>query len=338
MDHYQEIFKKTFERHIPFTVHWELTGRCNLNCIHCYMIRDSDREELSRDEIGGILDQLAREGCLYLVLSGGEPLMRGDFFEIAHAARNKGFALRLFTNGTLITPEIADKIYDLQPLSVEISIYGMDPSIHDEITAIPESYNKTISALRKLNDRGLRTIIKSPIMKQNRKEFRMLKRFAEELGAGFVYDLIIVTRDDGSKAPLNYRLSDRDLTEFLISEADPEMWKPGKVTIDQDDPSCCAGFNTLCISPHGDVYPCVAIKRSAGNLREESLLRILSSENLSKIRSIRFSGLKGCPECQLLPYCNRCMGMALVEDSDIKGPSTAACTMARARRDIIRDA
>ena len=120
-DRYEAIVRKTLDKCIPFKVDWEITYRCNLRCSHCYQTGASGEKELTTEEIYSALDELADLGCLYLTFTGGEILLREDLFDIAKYARKKEFAIRLFTNGTLIDEKVADKIKNLSPLSVEIS-------------------------------------------------------------------------------------------------------------------------------------------------------------------------------------------------------------------------
>ena len=103
IDEYNRIVKKTMDRNIPLIAHWELTYRCNMTCAHCYCVQDESKKELSFSEARFVIDALADMGSLYLTFSGGEILVRDDFFFFSHYAREKGFALRLLTNGTLIT-------------------------------------------------------------------------------------------------------------------------------------------------------------------------------------------------------------------------------------------
>ena len=116
LDPYDLLVKKTMDKFIPFKLDWELTYRCNLKCAHCYQTGLSYGEELSTKKIYSILDELASLGCLYITFTGGEILLRKDFLDIAQYARKKNFALRLFTNGTLIDPGTADKIKDFAPV------------------------------------------------------------------------------------------------------------------------------------------------------------------------------------------------------------------------------
>ena len=184
LDYYQKIVKKTVDENIPFTVHFDLTYKCNLKCVHCYVTEEKEKKELSTEEVKSIIDQLREANTLYLTFSGGEIFTRKDFFEIASYAREKGFALRLLTNGTLITPKIADKIEKLNPISVRMSLYATDPAVHDAITRSKGSQRKTIKALMLLKERGVKVAINSVLMKENVGEFKRLKTFAQKMDSG----------------------------------------------------------------------------------------------------------------------------------------------------------
>ena len=327
-DYYKEIVNKTWKRKIPFTVHWELTNRCNLKCVHCYIVPQKSKKELSKNEIKSILDQLADVGALYLIFSGGEIFLRKDFFDISHYARKKGFALRLLTNGTLITSEIADEIKNIQPLSVEISLYGIDKNVHENITKVPGSYEKTIQAIKFLKEKKIKTVIKCPLMKQNITEFEKLKVFAEKLKIGFVYDIVIVPKDNGSFSPLRYRLTKKQLERFLARNFKFSSKRIKKFK--KDEPLCSAGINTVCISSYGDVFPCVGLKKICpGNLRKKSFEQLWNSSVFEKFREITSSDLYKCKSCKLFSYCDRCSGLSLLEDGDLLGCSKVARNIAK---------
>jgi radical SAM protein with 4Fe4S-binding SPASM domain len=331
---YARIVKKTMDRLIPFTVHWELTYRCNLRCPHCYIVPQKSRRELSFQQISRILDLLKENGTLFVIFSGGEILTRRDFFDIACYAREKGFALRLLTNGTLIDALIADRIKDLHPLSVEISLYGSSPSTHDRITGCPGSFERSLKALRLLRERSIRTVTKSLMMKQNAGEFQSIKQLAMELGSQFLYDAVIIPRVDGSMEPCRNRLNGEELYRLLYPEVQE---KKADGDFQDYDLSCTAGLNGLSISPYGDVYPCMAFKESGGNLTVNSLFEIQHSPIFSKIRSITLSDLPECKKCTLVPYCNRCPALAWLETGDLFGPSYGDCVMARVIKSIVVD-
>ncbi len=115
----ERLHQKAASLHIPVSGSLEVTQRCNLRCMHCYIPlskRKGPRKvELSISEIQHILDEIKEAGCLWLLLTGGEPLLRTDFLDIYKFAKHKGFLLTLFTNGTLLTPRIADVLCEWRP-------------------------------------------------------------------------------------------------------------------------------------------------------------------------------------------------------------------------------
>ncbi len=144
---------------LPVSASLEVTFRCNLRCAHCYQEHTSPARlaagELSLAEIQDILDQAAAEGCLWLLLTGGEPFMRSDFLDIYAYAKRKGFVVTLFTNGTLITDRVADFLADLPPLGIEISLYGATQETYERVTGIPGSHARCIEGIERLLSRRL---------------------------------------------------------------------------------------------------------------------------------------------------------------------------------------
>ncbi|MFZ5801219.1 MAG: radical SAM protein [Candidatus Omnitrophota bacterium] len=334
-DYYQEILNKTVDKNIPFKVFWELTYSCNLNCQHCYVRPYPKREELNQEEIKRALKQLYEMGALFITFSGGEVLTRPDFFAIASYARSLGLAVRILTNATLIDAGVTETILELHPLSVEISLYAMRPAIHDAITRHAGSFVKTVSAIKLLKEKGLEVVIKSPLMESNIAEFAALKDFASRLSCRWVFDLNIIPRQDGDSFPLRYRLGEERLREFFVSVGAGRYW--GKREIQDAEPVCDAGLNSLCVSPYGEVFPCVGARIKMGALRENSIKEIWQNRAFEEFcGQNRFSRLHECRQCHLLAYCRRCPGVAHLEDGDFRGRSTAACRITRLQYSLFK--
>ncbi len=319
--------------HTPVSVHFELTHRCNLRCLHCYL-SDDEGEELSSREVESVLDQLSEAGCLFLIFTGGEIFLRDDLLDILRAAEKRGFAFTLFTNGTLIDDRTADQIDLLSPLGVEISIYGEDAQTHDRVTGARGSFSRSVRAIRLLRERGIRVTLKCPLMKENLGEYMGVVSLAQSLGAGCRLDPIITPKNDGSTDPLSHRMGRRDLMGALhhlgLYPKAPRFIEP-----DGRELLCNAGVTNCCISPYGDVYPCIQLLISVGNLREESFQKIWGeSELLSELKGLKNSDLTACRTCSFSSYCNRCPGLALLEDGDLLGPCTASCQLAELREKL----
>jgi MoaA/NifB/PqqE/SkfB family radical SAM enzyme len=339
--HYDRLVRVASRTHTPFSVLFEVTHRCNLGCEHCYLTEGPvgrpkpARKELSLEEIRRILDDLAEAGCLFLTLSGGEVFMRRDFLEILAHARSQGFSVTVFTTGTLLTPETATALADLHPLSVEVSIYSARPEIHDRVTRIPGSHARSLRALRMLKERGVIILIKSPLMNLNSGEYRGLVALAEELGAGYGFDPILLPRRDGDLAPVRLSLGRAELRDFF---SDPvlarEYFQPVKCLPQPGEEICGTGRRTCLISPYGDLFPCGVHPIPAGNLREKSFREIWTGSPLLKdLRTKTVDDLRG--GAKATPGF-RCSALALIEHGDFLGPFRRGEEMAEIQAEATR--
>ena len=332
---YEAILNRTRKQHRLLSVHWELTYRCNERCTHCYLDVMSPGSqipgELSTDEAKRVIDELARLGALTLSFSGGEVFLRKDIFEISQYARKKGFAVRYFTNGILIKPSIADQIAAVKPVVVELSVYGADAATHDGITQVPGSFDLTMRAVRLLLERGVRCLIKSPVMKENIEQIEAMQQLASDLDIGFQYDLTIVPKHTGDLSPLKHRPTDDQLLTFLSKRITPDNWTVRE--LGDNFRFCSIGMNNLLVSPYGEIYTCIGARVSAGNVREKSLEEMWHESDVWEDTSaLTISALPVCSTCELRQFCIRCHGTAGFEDGDMLGCSSVAYREARLRR------
>jgi AdoMet-dependent heme synthase len=325
------LFRKSVERHIPLSVHIDLTMRCNERCIHCYRTIER-RPELTSDELKALLDDLARVGTLYLTFSGGEIFLRGDLFELIKHARRLHFDVRLKSNALLITPEKAARLRALGVRQVDISIYGADPAAHDWVTKVPGSLEKSLEGAALLRDAGVTVKLNCPLMKQNVGQYKEIRALAERLGVLCGFDPMITAKNDGDASPVPLRITRKDLTQVLQDPAlNPDLTKreacaPSSERADLGDIPCGASHNACYVSAYGDVMPCVAMPIACGNVREEPFAEIWHrSSEMMRVRSIRIRDLHTCSSCVASQFCTRCPGQALVETGDLYGPSPAHC-------------
>lgn len=266
--------------------------------------------------------------CLYLTLTGGDILTRPDIMTIIEEARQNGFAIRLLTNGCLLTTKIADILSKNNPLSLEFSLYAMTPSVHDAITGVSGSHIATVNAIKMCRKRGLNTAVKMMLLRNNVNEYDNVRDFANDIGARFVFDYMLTPSDNGTDLMKEHGLTEKQIYELALKLGSN---RPAPVSKPDPDASICgAGTNSLAISPTGDVFPCLAIRKSAGNLRTHTLDEIWHSPKLDKYRKMRQSDLKECATCPFYGWCSRCPGVALAETGDLSGCSTSALRAARA--------
>ncbi len=337
---YDRVVRTASRAHIPISVLYEVTHRCNLGCEHCYLTEGPagrprpTGEELSLEEISRILGELAEAGTLFVTLSGGEVFMRRDFLQIVAHARSRGLSVTVFTTGTLLTPETATALADLHVLSVEVSIYSARPEVHDRVTRIPGSHARSLRALRLLRERGVAILIKSPLMKLNSGEYHGIVALAEELGAGYGIDPLLVPRRDGDMAPVKLGLDREQMRAYF---SDPvlarEFFHPVACLPQPGEEICATGRRTCLISPYGDLFPCSVHPVPAGNLREKSFQEIWNGSSLLKdLRTRTVDDLRGGARKDIAGL--RCSALALIEDGDFLGPFRRGEELARIRDEV----
>jgi len=338
-----DLILRTVERHLPFSVHLDLTYRCNERCVHCYLDHE-DYGEMTTEEVKRVLDELAEAGTLFLTLSGGEIFLRQDFFELLEYARALHFDVSLKTNALLITPERARRLKELGVRKIQVSIYSADPEIHDGITMVPGSLRRSIEAMRLVKSLGLVATIACPLMKQNLTAYRSVLLLAEELDVPYVLDLTITPMMDGNHSTVNHRVKAQDLLPVLqdsklnpklrispvaSASSDSAVSSGMPLPAESDDLPCSAGHNTCYISPYGEVFPCVQLPVAAGNVRQKKFEDIwYRSPEMRRVEAIRESQLTHCGNCSIRVYCERCPGLALMEGGDLMGAYERACEMA----------
>ncbi len=292
-DRYTQIEKNSLKSYTPLKAMIELTYRCNFRCAMCYLVDFRSPGELSTEEVKDVLDQLAAMGCMVVTFTGGEPLLRKDFFEIAEYARKKRFAIRIFTNGTMIDRETADRLAEIGPLSTEVSVYGMSDATYKAVTrrSGEGECERVLGAIRMLRERGLPVQIKVPVVKQNYADLDAIHAFAEEVGAVFVANVNITPKDNGDMSPLEHGLDDEALEGYYRKYVGQ---KP-ELVIGADKLMCNTARNSMVISPLGDVFPCVQIKRSVGNVRNRPIAEIWRGHPLlDRLRGLRVRDYAAC--------------------------------------------
>ncbi|MEZ4401533.1 MAG: radical SAM protein [Kofleriaceae bacterium] len=330
------------------TVTFQVTDRCNYECVHCYQEHDAHDDELTFAEIDRILDEIAAMGVLFLTFMGGEFFMRRDADQILAAAHAKGFALKVLTTGHHITDKRADFLATLRPIQFDLSLYAGTKGKHEEITRMPGSWERTVAAARRLLARKMAVLLKAPVMETNVDDVAGMADLAREMGAEFTFDPKITAIETGDQAPVSLRMKAATLAKFYrTTMADnlertfvgPESMKySGEELRPLHHAPCRAGQQSVSIAPNGEVWPCNALPMPCGNLREQSFAEIWQgSSQLETVRGLRWATLAECNQCSLRPYCQRCHGMALVEHGEVAGPSLEACRHAVEIRDSLRD-
>jgi radical SAM protein with 4Fe4S-binding SPASM domain len=322
-EYLRKFNKKSAQLRIPLSGGLDLTHRCNLRCVHCYL-RDYSHnilhKEMSTKKILSVINEVTEAGCLYFLITGGEPLLRKDFPEIYRHAKNNGLLVTIFTNGTLITDEILELFSDLPPRVVEISLYGATASTYEKITKVSGSYEKCLDGIKRLLVNKINVGLKTILMTLNSHEFFDIENMAKELGVKFRFDAAIFPRFNGDKTTLSLRVSPEDAAEKDFSDKERvRKWKKyfdrSKEQVLSDKLyNCGAGITGFHIDPYGYLKPCIMINNITYNLLEGNFLTGWQ-DVISRIQDIKAGNLYSCNHCESRLLCDFCPAFLLLENS-----------------------
>ncbi|GBE54616.1 antilisterial bacteriocin subtilosin biosynthesis protein AlbA [archaeon BMS3Bbin15] len=330
----------------PRWIAWEISQRCNLNCVHCRADGTIDKEKGPSTEMAKkIIDDISSYARPVLVLSGGEPLLRKDIFELARYGNDKGLKIALATNGILVTPEICEKIIDSGIKIVSLSLDGATEEVHDDFRQQKGAFKSVIRAAKLFREHGIKFIINSSFTKRNQEDIPEVYRLAKELGATAWYMFMIVptgrgkeimeeliSREDYDKI-LNWHYDmEKEEKELLVRPTCAPMYyrifmqrsKEDEMKFERRNLSfstggskgCIAGQLIALINHRGEVYPCSYFNLSAGNIYEKSFKEIWEeSELFKKLRD--FGSYKGkCGACEYINVCGGCRARAYAITGD----------------------
>jgi radical SAM protein with 4Fe4S-binding SPASM domain len=335
---------------VPLQVSIEVTRRCPLECLHCYNNlpmddMDARRREMTKEEHFRVLDELVEMGCFWILYTGGEIFARKDFLEIYTYAKKKGFLITLFTNGTIMTEEIADYLKEWPPFAIEITLYGRTRETYEALTMIPGSYDRCLRGIKLLKERGLPLKLKTVATSINKHEVMAMRRFAEdELGLEFKMDGQINPRIDCSQSPLAVRLTPEELValDMAAPKAVGEYRKLAQRDLEnaasgaQSDTLyfCGGGVGGFAINAYGELGICVISQQETFSLRAAALREIWEG-SLAELRARKRTRLTKCTNCRIQSLCGMCPANGEMENGDRESPVEFLCHVAHLRAAVI---
>ena len=340
----------------PFlsSLDFELTERCNNNCIHCCINVPADdsearRRELSQAEIEDLLRQAAALGCLDVCFTGGEPLLRPEFGALYEFARRLGLRVRIFTNARLVTPELADLFARIPPLvSIETTVYGMSAATYDAVSRIPGSYAQFRRGVDLLLDRRVPLLLKFAYLPANRGDLDAFDAWARSMSAqrgtpsvSMFFDLRhrrdSETRNEEIRA---VRVSPEE--GLAVLTRDPERYR--KETADfcsrfmgpcGDRLFGCGAGQSGCVDAYGRYQPCLSLRAPEFNidLRRVPLRDALTRtrERLAATTARNPEYLERCAMCPLHGLCNQCPALSWAESGTLDTPVEYLCEVAHSQ-------
>ena len=322
----------------PFSAFIELTPRCNMNCIHCYLQDYHKNDEMSYEEIADILDILSEKGILFITFSGGEIFAREDFVKIYLYAKKKGFLIELFSNGLNITNEILLTLEKYPPMLLEISLYGACEETYKKVTGISNAYDRVISNCKKLNEAGIRISLKTPVLKETHLEIDQMRKIAEEMNVPFCVTYEIdVTIDNDSKTK-KHQLSVKDMLKYEFEDYEVYSEKLNSTNSDVDNIYtfdndsifiCNVAQSSFIIDFEGRMCPCMKFRHRGIKLDKNNFDRIW--KNFGEISKVKASKNYKCAKCKARYYCDICAAEREFIYGSLEAVNEADCRYAEAR-------
>ena len=336
------------ERHALRLVAWELTRACNLACRHCRAaaIDTPEPDELSRDECFALIDQIASFSSPTVILTGGEPLLRPDLFEIATRATERGLRVVAATNGTMLDEATARKLLDCGVRRISISVDGENAASHDALRAVPGAFEGALRGVEAAKAAGLPFQLNTTVTRENADELPEIHRLAVSLGAVAHHVFLLVPTGRAA----DYRGLELDAERYeAVLEWLADRYAAAEIEIratcaphfyrilrQRGVPTsargCLAGQAFCFISHTGEVQPCGYLDQSCGNVRRKPLGEIWASAPLFlRLRDHKAYGGK-CGVCEFLRVCGGCRARAFEATGDPLGPEPLCAYVPRSLR------
>jgi len=342
-----------------FAFDLELTARCNNNCRHCYINlptddKEAENKELSFKEIKRIADEAVSLGALWCLITGGEPLLRDDFFDIYLYLKKIGLLVSVFTNAVLITDAHINFFKKYPPRSIEVTVYGVTQETYERVTRKPGSFAGFMSGLNLLIENNIKVCFKAMALRSNVRELAQIAGFCRRITEDFFrFDPFLHLRFDRNpgrnREIKSERLSPAEIT--AIEKADAERFSALEKACDKlINPEsvhskcdhlfhCGTGQGSLTVSYDGIFRPC-------SSLWHPDCIYDLKKGNLSEawqkftprvrdMRSDRGDFLKKCRICPIINLCIWCPAHAYLESGELDKPVEYFCEVAHARADAL---
>lgn len=336
----RELLRRAGEQRQPANAVFELTERCNLRCRMCYVRHAAGDAACRAEELtAGAWLEVARQakagGALFMLLTGGEIFLRPDFFEIFTPLTRMGFILALYTNGTLITDEIARRLAEAPPSRIEITLYGATAETYEHVTGVKGSYERCIRGIESLVNHGVTLGLRSTITRQNAGELSAMRAMAQDWGARFRASWLLTKRRDGAHSEVtSCRLSAGECIELEASErATASDWienaQREAENRDGNNFYCHAGKSSYVVNSRGEMNACIDLLQPAARpleigfpaAWEQTQAYVDSAPPLHK----------DCLACTARGFCYRCPAWSELETGSLNEPVPYLCEIAFAR-------
>lgn len=336
----------------PFTAGFELTAKCNLNCVHCYAKCDRGHKDFTTEEFKYLFDQLIDRGLMEVYFTGGEIFTRPDFDELYVYAKRKGVILVLLSNITLLSQHHVDLMTEFPVENISTTMYGYSEETYERVTGVKGSFKQFMNALELIRKNNLPYELKFVTLNENQEDLYKVREFGKELGVEMVVSTGIHPESNGQMSPMDSRLTPEMAFEFDMRDpARRNFWRgvarqllAGEIELvpSRAKARFAEGFLYPCSIAHQHVFitsdlhlqGCVRASFKRYDLRTGSLdegWQFLQREFGNKKASDSFP----CMHCKDIRFCEQCTANFAQVTGDEEKPDKFYCRVARLRHEMV---
>ena len=338
----REMLRRAAINRQPAHGAFELTSRCNLSCRMCYVRQAAGNMKKAVKELPAsawleLAHQAVANGMVFLLLTGGEVFLRRDFFEIYEPLTRIGLVLALFTNGTLITRDIAARLAQAPPSRTEITIYGATAATCEAVTGVPGSFAACCAGIEALVSHRVPLGLKTTLTRQNVGELDAMRQMAHNWGVPFSASWLLSRRPDLTPSEVeDCRLSAADCVMLEATDrASADEWTEAALRETaaggHNNFYCQAGKAAFVIDPAGEMNVCMLLPQPAARPLETGFSE--AWKQVCQYVDAAPPSVSECRTCDVLAYCGRCPAWSILETGTLTEPVPYLCEIARARKE-----
>lgn len=338
------LLSRASQQRTPITGSMELLPLCNMNCDMCYVrLNRTEMERKGRLRTGAewlaLGEEMTKSGVLFLLLTGGEPLLYPDFREVYLGLKRMGMILTVNTNGTLLDEEWADFLAASKPRRINITLYGADDAAYQRLCHYPGGFEKTINAIRLLRQRDVDVRMNVSVTRENVHDLEKLLTIARELDVPVVMDTYMqpverditlpfklqsrLTPEDAARAEIRrirFQLTPEEFHQFALARIELyQQFEPDKSATHM---TCLAGSCSFAVNWQGELRPCLVMDEPVASVFEVGFDEAWK-QVCSGCRDIHISDF--CALCHLRPLCRTCAASAKIETGRFDGVPEYLC-------------
>lgn len=306
------------------SLHIEVASECNERCVHCYIPHEDKLAMIKPELFYHVVEEGRKMNIIHVTISGGEPLLHPDLIHFLQYCHKMDLSVNVLTNLILLNNDMIDEMKKNPLLSVQTSLYSMDAKVHDRITGVKGSFEKTRNALLRIAEAGIPVQISCPVMKENKDIFLEVVQWAAEHNISTAVQPQIYAQYDHTGRNLTHRLAVHEVADAvrsLLEAGYGDQWISDPTEIEQRsprDPICSICRYMLCISATGTVYPCVGWQTNVIDTLDNASLHDIweKSEKICALRKIQRLHFPRCIDCDDRGYCLVCMMSNANENED----------------------